>query len=95
MPMFLDGARQVARFAPDGSVISSNPPVSAWLLDGVPALYGEEEGELIVERERRIPPASPFFPLALLDEAERRGWTIVPDDPLAGAAANALAQLPR
>lgn len=60
------------------AVVSDDPDIEAWGTAGVPAL----RGEIVGAEARNVPivvsPTDDMWGLALLEEAERRGWTVRP-----------------
>lgn len=63
----------------DGELLpgETDPVVAGWFKNGVPSLAGVMQGDLIVEHVINVAPSDPLFLLAVMEEAERRDWTIV------------------
>jgi hypothetical protein len=73
------GGRELGRvFLDPPRVESDDPEVASWGTRGCPCPRGEQMGDAIVEVPSRVPPDDPLWPLAVLREAERRGWTVAP-----------------
>ena len=72
-----DGGRVVGRvFLNPPRVESDDPEVASWGTRGCPCPRGEQRGDAIVEVPGRVAPDDFLWPLAVLREAERRGWTV-------------------
>ena len=57
-------------------VESDDPELVAWGTRGCPSLKGVRRGDVITDVPSRVAPDSFLWPLAVLREAERRGWTV-------------------
>ena len=71
------GGRELARiFLDPPRVVSDDAELASWGTRGCPSLRGEQQGDAIVEVPSRVAPDDFLWPLAVLREAERRGWTV-------------------
>jgi hypothetical protein len=57
-------------------VESDDPEIAAWATEGCPCLRGVQEGDTIREVPGVVAPDDPLWGLAVIREAERRGWTL-------------------
>ncbi len=49
-----------------------------WIVNGVPGIRGEVDGDDVIDSETVIKPTEPLFGLALLDHFDRLGWSVHP-----------------
>ena len=57
-------------------VESDDPELVSWGTRGCPSLKGVQRGSVITDVPSRVAPSDLLWPLAVLREAERRGWTV-------------------
>ncbi len=81
MPGYIkDGDKVLLKFV-NGAPVDADAPITDWITEGVPSLKGVTEGDTITEVETLVPPDDPLFWLAVIEEAEKRGWEVIPEDP--------------